>query len=1206
MLKFSFQIIMGCVICLFGISHSLTRPQTPTVTNPTFDGTHISFTVGNTDGDEYHAVLLTDLTAALQVSYESGSQSVPLEGACVSYSIKKGTSATETMSLTIGDQTVERYFIGVAASKKDSNGVKVYSGWRVYTDANGVPISLTTSHTDKKETVFYRARRISEHNDSLVVIDFKFSLPVASASGYSLTIRRDATPIVTFPNLASIADTFSNISSAITNSASIANNLVIMRESNGFYLYNIYTILSDYGKNPDDRLNGQLIKNTGEVDTAIAHIGIYGDSSYQNMISTVYDLLRVEGTVSNPIYPGVLQALPGTDTLKAKLLITAMLDLSLPHNSPAPNSNEAAGGIFTNYIQCMDNIVRNWSTIRSGGIGLPRLRNIHANILATNKDSVIIDPIYVKNYGTLAEYGQVKEAQKRKNYAFYEGYSRLNVDLAVRPSGSLAVPTASGLMFRISPNIQLYEANLADTFNMFDTAFISGGPSSRRIIIPSNDSLLLKFQTDGIWLKGDSTNSSEKNYYCGMEAVRLKMQSGVDSIGVPFVTTNEKDVLGDAVGVIVGDAEKNILMISNVFFDGSREDTLKATNNVRTAFKGNKRKIEYEGKYKQAKSFIIFFVSSDSVNGPCRVIERGNRHIVIENISTYNSSTVVACETLQGKVNRVFIADLSSSNLLFKDIYNGFEQAENKGADPITLALEKDPDAWIPVEKRNNAFIVLSWSQGIRVYSCRNDTDCLVLPRNKLEEVNCFALFGNWATFESELLGLVTDSLYLYMPNYKDGFFRANYGDKSFMDPEDLKKFELSKMDPTNSKSHKIQYSIDAAKIGMVINEKNRVFNDVVKNRPDNKGPRNGYDNKNYLMLFHSPGNDNGITIQLNPLTTAPKFNYQVYLRNGSPVFDVKEIGNGSGIIEENLTIFEDIESDFEIRFGVDTNRKNKITDDDIELWNGCKYRIFAVTEMEYQNAKSLINKALFPLYPMQKIGYQLTYRFVNGYFNNNRDADYIPNITGASRSVKFSDGSLTHRFGYSPANVRFVGGQYEADVPIFEYVKNSKGSEFFAMQKDVLPAAQLLYDAVSFDDIYSNFVTDGDLITLHNKELKQGPKKTINFDAKTYGIGNCVPIGDITFEAYRISNTEYVIQNFSIFMKVEDLWDFDFFNKQAANIPVPGTKTNVICFPEQAAMVQCGNNVCGNTVGDVIYVDLTFERAFTFAPRSVHWQLID
>lgn len=300
------------------------------------------------------------------------------------------------------------------------------------------------------------------------------------------------------------------------------------------------------------------------------------------------------------------------------------------------------------------------------------------------------------------------------------------------------------------------------------------------------------------------------------------------------------------------------------------------------------------------------------------------------------------------------------------------------------------------------------------------------------------------------------------------------------------------------------------------------------------------------------------------------------------------------------------MESDFEIRFGVDTNRKNRITDEDIELWNGCKYKLFAVTETEYKNAISLIRKALFPIYPMKKIGYQLTYRFVYGFFNPNRDAEYIPNSTGAFRTVKFNDGSLTHHFGYSPSKVRFVGGQYEADVPIMEYAKNSKGSKFFAMQEEILTAANLLYEAISFWDVKSNFVNNWDLITLHDKELKLGTNVTINFDPKTYGLGNTIPTGDISFEAYQMSSVEYVIRNFSILMKVEDLWDFDYFNKQKANLPVPGTQENVICFPEQAAMVQCGNSVCGNTVGEIIYVDLTFERTFAFARRSVYWQLID
>jgi hypothetical protein len=723
MLKFSFQIIMGCVICLFGISHSLTRPQTPTVTNPTFDGTHISFTVGNTDGDEYHAALLTDLTAALQVSYESGSQSVPLEGACVSYSIKKGTSATETMSLPVGDQTIERYFVAVAASKKDSNGVKVYSGWRVYTDANGLPISLSTSQGDKKETVFYRARKISERNDSLVVIDFKFSLPTADASDYSFTLKRDATTIVTFSDLGSITDTVNNITSALVNSSRINNNtLVIMREENNFYLYNIYTILSDYGINPDDRLNGQLIKNTGEVDTAIAHIGIYGDSSYQNMISTIYDLLRVANTVPNPIYPGVLQALPSSDTLKAKLLITAMLDLSLPHNSPAPNSNEAAGGIFTNYIQCMDNIVRNWSTIRSGGIGLPRLRNIHANILATNKDSVIIDPIYVKNYGTLAEYGQQKEAQKRKNYAFYEGYSRLNVDLAV--------PTASGLMFRISPNIQLYEANLADTFNMFDTAFISGGPASRRIIIPSNDSLLLKFQTDGIWLKGDSTNSSEKNYYCGMEAVRLKMQSGGDSIGVPFSVGGEGEVQGDVVGSIVGGV--NSILKSKVLYsnDKGTVDTIVSKYNG-VLLHGEHRWVEYDSNY----------VKESQVKFTCReedtsIIELQSFGIGVHVIDKAHDEAVVfgkKNKLINGKEKTVEVVEYKADagSLLFKNAVNRNANVIIEGNATGITPIETDPAKRILKGKIDGKLIV-KVSQGVEIYIGNTTIVKKVFPRKQI------------------------------------------------------------------------------------------------------------------------------------------------------------------------------------------------------------------------------------------------------------------------------------------------------------------------------------------------------------------------------------------------------------------------------------------------------------------------------------------
>jgi hypothetical protein len=37
-----------------------------------------------------------------------------------------------------------------------------------------------------------------------------------------------------------------------------------------------------------------------------------------------------------------------------------MVDLSLAHNSPQPDENEQSQGIFTNYMQFMDNMVGKW------------------------------------------------------------------------------------------------------------------------------------------------------------------------------------------------------------------------------------------------------------------------------------------------------------------------------------------------------------------------------------------------------------------------------------------------------------------------------------------------------------------------------------------------------------------------------------------------------------------------------------------------------------------------------------------------------------------------------------------------------------------------------------------------------------------------------------------------------------------------------
>ncbi|NMB98622.1 MAG: hypothetical protein GYA02_18775, partial [Clostridiaceae bacterium] len=54
---------------------------------------------------------------------------------------------------------------------------------------------------------------------------------------------------------------------------------------------------------------------------------------------------------TDPLNTDSIAALP--DSSKLKLLITAMVDLSLAHNSPQPDENEQSQGIFTNYMQFM-------------------------------------------------------------------------------------------------------------------------------------------------------------------------------------------------------------------------------------------------------------------------------------------------------------------------------------------------------------------------------------------------------------------------------------------------------------------------------------------------------------------------------------------------------------------------------------------------------------------------------------------------------------------------------------------------------------------------------------------------------------------------------------------------------------------------------------------------------------------------------------
>ncbi|NLE01572.1 MAG: hypothetical protein GX640_17040 [Fibrobacter sp.] len=166
--------------------------------------------------------------------------------------------------------------------------------------------------------------------------------------------------------------------------------------------------------------------SSGQVaDTLKNPIGIGGDIGHQNIISTIYALTAMSSSVTDPIRPDTI--LPLADSSRIKLLITAITDLSLAHNSPEPDEEEQREGIFTNYMQFMDEVVVKWDSVRIATRGIVRLKTIHDIILWSNRFK-IIDPVYIKNYGTLIEYGLPVQQQKRKNYAFYEGYSYPNCE----------------------------------------------------------------------------------------------------------------------------------------------------------------------------------------------------------------------------------------------------------------------------------------------------------------------------------------------------------------------------------------------------------------------------------------------------------------------------------------------------------------------------------------------------------------------------------------------------------------------------------------------------------------------------------------------------------------------------------------------------------------------------------------------------------
>jgi len=314
----------------------------------------------------------------------------------------------------------------------------------------------------------------------------------------------------------------------------------------------------------------------------------------------------MDSTVTDPIYPGGLGSISSGDTVKAKLLICAMLDHSLSHNSPLPKSIEASQGIFTNYIQFMDNVARNWGTIRTTENGLQRLKKIHEKVLQWNKEPVI-DPVYVKNHGTVLDYDTAEQKRKRKNYAFYEGYTRLYYECEINDY-SVSENCGAGVLFNKSDNIKLYIANGTDSLNMFTDAIIEG---QHRIIIPANDTAKFnRFKESGLWVKGNIAGDTSKQvYYTGIHSVRLPIQytTGViKPINTEFSLAEEKSTLRDITGTLVSGYGANLFKIFTLKQEDGKEKIYEDKNNS-AVIQNEKKLITIDSAYFDKMNIVTEF-----------------------------------------------------------------------------------------------------------------------------------------------------------------------------------------------------------------------------------------------------------------------------------------------------------------------------------------------------------------------------------------------------------------------------------------------------------------------------------------------------------------------------------------------------------------------------------------------------------------------
>jgi len=466
-----------------------------------------------------------------------------------------------------------------------------------------------------------------------------------------------------------------------------------------------------------------LIDTAGLVmDTLKSPVGISEDIGYMNIISTIYALTAMPSGTTDPLNTDSIAALP--DSAKLKLLITAMVDLSLAHNSPQPDENEQSQGIFTNYMQFMDNVVGKWTTIGAGVNGIIRLRNIHNAILEQNRVE-IIDPVEVINRGTCFD---GNKNAKRKNYAFYEGYSRINWEVE-KPDYS-GKRSGTGVMFRVSQNIELYGAKLGKEVAVFDTVPFLTGRDGTRIILRSDGPLLSRITSNssGCWLKGIPEAGKER-FEIGISPVRLtvnKLTTTPVKTDVPFPLAKEEKRSSDIEGKIIDGGERSILKVYALSNNSSQTDTLKNISEPGVLLHRQKRVLEYNKDYMVGDK-IDFQVVTKSVDSGKVFIDKsqssGYRAVLVDTSVTSGGWTGLVYEFLGSQLIRCVVVEGETRRLGMVDAEDGVYEVWCDGI--VGIAMETDNTKWLLEKDRKKVDIRLRSKGNVVIYSSRDKSQQL-------------------------------------------------------------------------------------------------------------------------------------------------------------------------------------------------------------------------------------------------------------------------------------------------------------------------------------------------------------------------------------------------------------------------------------------------------------------------------------------------